>query len=268
MRYIRPMFIVPIFISGAILGGALFTTSDLWNKVQDTARNQIAEHFPKYDSVKGAAESLKIRLLKADLTSGSAMYIRIFKEESQLEVWLKKDNQFKRLHTYSICNWSGRLGPKIKEGDHQSPEGFYEISKNQLYPYSRHHLAFNIGFPNAYDRALSRTGTYLMVHGGCSSVGCYAVTNANVDEIYSLMQSAIKKGQNSVPVHIFPFRMTDARLAKETNNQWHSFWQELKTGHDLFEASFIPPSVAQCQGSYKFGTDASKGSKCQQIAGW
>ena len=160
------------------------------------------------------AAPLQQRLQARNLRAGAAVFIRIFKRESVLEVWLQSGRSFKLFHSYPICNWSGRLGPKLKTGDHQSPEGFYTVARHQLNPGSRYHLAFNLGYPNAYDRAHGRTGKYLMVHGDCVSWGCYAMTNPAIDDIYGLMKAAFKRGQKTVKVHIFPFRMTAANMAQ------------------------------------------------------
>ena len=169
------------------------------------------------------------------LASGMPVYIRIFKQESELELWLQKDRDWVLFRTMPICAWSGRLGPKLKEGDRQSPEGFYEVSNTSLNPNSSYHLSFNLGFPNAYDRAHGRTGSFLMVHGDCLSVGCYAMTNPGIEVIYGLVEAALGNGQTQVPVHIFPFRMSDENLARHRQNRWSGFWRELKPAYDQFE---------------------------------
>jgi murein L,D-transpeptidase YafK len=242
----------------------IYAKSNFWVQAKDQFQRRISIIFPNYDPVDAAPARLAGRLSSTRLVAGAPVYIRIFKEESQLEVWLEKDGRYQLLHTYAICKWSGKLGPKLAEGDRQSPEGFYEVTAKQLNPNSRHHLSFNIGFPNTYDRSHGRTGSYLMVHGGCSSIGCYAVTDSYVDEIYSLVKAALNDGQKSVPVHIFPFRMSRGRLAKEQNNQWHSFWMELKQGYDLFEARQTIPAITHCVGHYRFA-DASE-HNCRQIS--
>lgn len=235
-----------------------------WIEAKNQFQRQLQKIYPQYNPVKGARAHLATRLENAGLEMGAPVFIRIFKEESRLEVWLEKDTTYQRLHTYPICKWSGKLGPKLKEGDRQSPEGFYKVTAKQLNPHSRHHLSFNLGFPNAYDRSYQRTGSYLMVHGGCSSIGCYAVTDSYVDEIYSLMEASLNNGQKSVQVHIFPFRMSKKRLGKTYGNQWHSFWLELKQGYDLFEKSNTLPKITQCDGQYRFDQNSSK--ECQASA--
>ena len=199
---------------------------------------------------------------------GDQAHIRIFKRERTLELWLKKpQGQFVLFKDYPICNFSGGLGPKLKEGDRQAPEGFYRVAMKQLNPHSRHHLAFNLGFPNAYDRELERTGSALMVHGGCTSVGCFAMTDAQIDEIYAVVEAALHRGQAEVDVSIFPFRLTATALAAEAHSAWMPFWQNLKQGSDLFEATGAPPRVAACAGTYVFN-ESAVGPGCIPIAGW
>lgn len=183
---------------------------------------------------------------------GQPVFIRIFKEESELELWVKAEDRFRLFKTYDICNYSGHLGPKLKEGDRQSPEGFYYVGKSALNPNSSYHLSFNLGFPNRYDRSRNRTGSYLMVHGDCLSIGCYAMTDAGIEEIYLMVEAALKAGQGDVPVHAFPFRMTDDRLAREQGHKWFSFWQNLKQGYDLFERDGVPPAVSVSGKDYAF----------------
>ena len=129
-------------------------------------------------------------LLQRNMPKRSPILIRIFKEESELEVW-KQDTtgRFELLKVYPICRWSGDLGPKITEGDRQAPEGFYTITPGLMNPNSNYYLAINTGFPNAYDRANDRHGGFLMIHGDCSSRGCYAMTDEQIGEIYSLARS-------------------------------------------------------------------------------
>ncbi len=194
------------------------------------------------------------RLAAAGQKVGNPLFIRIFKAEAELEVWMQKDDggTYERFATYPVCNWSGSLGPKLAEGDKQTPEGFYAITRRQLHRIGRWPRSLNLGFPNVYDRSLSRTGSYILVHGGCSSVGCFAMTNPVIEEIYRLTQAAIVKGQSHVPVHVFPFRMSEAKLAKHASNEWYSFWQNLKEGYDAFEAFRVPPRIRVCDGRYHF----------------
>jgi murein L,D-transpeptidase YafK len=187
--------------------------------------------------------------------------VRIFKEESVLEVWKKKQasGRFELLKTYEICEWSGELGPKRKEGDRQAPEGFYAITPAQLNPKSSYHLSFNIGYPNAYDQSLGRTGTHLMVHGACSSRGCYSMTDEQIQEIYTLARLAFQGGQRSFQVQALPFRMTPANMAKYRKNENMPFWRMLKTGYDHFELTGQEPKVDVCSSQYVFDSTPEGG---------
>lgn len=174
---------------------------------------------------------------------GDPVFIRIFKEENVLELWMKGEEsyQYTLVKTYPICNWSGALGPKLKEGDRQSPEGFYETDLASLNPQSMYHVSFNINFPNRYDRAHGRTGSHLMVHGDCKSDGCYAMRDAQIEEIYTLVERALDNGQRHIPVHVFPFRMTGGRMIQEVQSPWFNFWVDIKEGYDYFETHKRPP---------------------------
>lgn len=184
------------------------------------------------------------------LKPGMPVFIRIFKQSSELELWLQGQNGWELYKTIEICNWSGKLGPKLKEGDKQSPEGFYTVTKGRLNPNSRHHLSFNLGFPNSYDRSLGRTGSFLMVHGGCSSIGCYAVRDHQVEVVYRLVEAALNNGQHAVRVHAFPFRMHQATLDRHGDSKWYGFWSMLKRGFDEFEQNRQVPTVRVANKSY------------------
>lgn len=192
----------------------------------------------------------KGRLAAHGVTLGAPVFVRIFKREFELELWMMRDGRFHRFAVYPICRWSGGLGPKLAEGDWQAPEGFYTVDAKALNPNSRWHRAFNLGFPNAFDSAHRRTGSYLMVHGGCGSIGCYAMTDAVIDEIWRVVTAALKQGQPRFHVHIFPFRMTEGNLASRAHARWATFWRDLKPGYDAFEASGLPPRIAVCDGRY------------------
>ena len=179
------------------------------------------------------------------------IFIRIFKEESEFEVWKQRpDGRFYHFKTYPICNWSGDLGPKVVQGDKQSPEGFYTLAPSQMNPHSHFYLAFDLGYPNAYDRANKRTGDALMVHGKCKSAGCYAMTDALIEEIYALARESYAGGQQIIYVHAMPFRMTDVNMARHQTHQWFPFWKTLKEGYDYFELAHLPPDVVVCQRQY------------------
>ncbi|MCW5688608.1 MAG: murein L,D-transpeptidase [Pseudolabrys sp.] len=184
---------------------------------------------------------------------GSPILARIFKEEAEMEVWKQtRDGQYALLKTYPICRWSGDLGPKKKEGDRQAPEGFYTITPGQMNPASSYYLSFNTGFPNAYDRSHGYTGSELMVHGDCSSRGCYAMTDEQIQEIYALARESFHGGQRAFQLQAFPFRMTALNMAKHRNNPNFAFWKMLKEGYDHFEATRQEPKVAVCEKRYVF----------------
>ncbi|MDQ7083958.1 MAG: murein L,D-transpeptidase family protein [Sulfurovum sp.] len=191
----------------------------------------------------------RLSLLSADI--GDAVFIRIFKKESLLEVWIEgEDGNYQHLKDYPICAYSGRLGPKLQEGDRQAPEGFYQVKPHQLNPNSKFHLSFNLGYPNAYDKAHQRTGSFLMVHGHCVSVGCYAMTDQKIEEIYALVEGALDNKQHSVQVHAYPFRMSQENMSKYEGHPWYGFWLNLKEGYDAFETDKIPPRIQVKQKRY------------------
>lgn len=197
---------------------------------------------------------------KKNMTLEAPVLVRIYKEESELEVW-KQDNsgRFARLKTYPICRWSGALGPKKKQGDRQAPEGFYTITPGQMNPKSNYYLAFNLGFPNAYDRAHGYSGAFLMVHGDCSSSGCYSMTDEQMAEIYALAREAFLGGQKSFQVQALPFRMTALNMARHRNNPSMAFWRMLKEGTDQFEVTRQEPRVDVCGSHYAFGRTEGAG---------
>jgi murein L,D-transpeptidase YafK len=190
------------------------------------------------------------RAQQAGYSPGDPVMIRIFKQESTLELWMHKDDRFELFATYPICFWSGRLGPKEREGDRQAPEGFYAFSRDELRIGGRHPRSINIGFPNALDRAFGRTGSYILLHGGCTSIGCFAMTDPVMDEIYALADAALQHGQDRIQVQIFPFRLTEANLALHASNKWHGFWRNLKEGYDAFETTRMPPVISACHSAY------------------
>jgi murein L,D-transpeptidase YafK len=186
------------------------------------------------------------------LRFGAPVFLRIFKEERELEVWLERGERFVLFRTYPVCAVSGGLGPKLRVGDLQAPEGFYSVPPARLNPASRFHLAFDLGYPNAYDRAHGRTGGALMVHGDCVSIGCFAMTDAGIEEIYALAEAALNAGQPFFRVHVFPFRMTDENLRRHRDPRWAGFWRNLREGHDAFAATGRPPDVRVTAGRYVF----------------
>jgi murein L,D-transpeptidase YafK len=198
---------------------------------------------------------------KKGMTKTSPLLIRVFKEEAELEVW-KQDasGAYALLKTYPICRWSGQLGPKTREGDRQAPEGFYTISPGQMNPNSSFYLSFNLGYPNAFDRAHGRTGAHLMVHGDCSSRGCYSMTDEQIAEIFALGRDAFYAGQRSFQVQAYPFRMTPLNMARHRNSPHMAFWKNLKEGYDHFELTRQEPKVDVCEKRYVFNAQAPGGS--------
>jgi murein L,D-transpeptidase YafK len=205
-----------------------------------------------YQSLPETSEpgALDLRLAAKSMQAGLPVMIRIFKAESQLEVWMRRSERFELLAVYAICKWSGSLGPKISEGDKQSPEGFYSIGEAQLHKKGRWPRSLDIGFPNTFDKVHERTGSYILVHGGCTTTGCYAMTNQIMEEIYAVSEAAIRAGQEHIPVHVFPFRMTPANVARHAESEWSTFWASLRPGYDYFERTHMPPQVSICEKRY------------------
>jgi murein L,D-transpeptidase YafK len=204
------------------------------------------------------SERLVADLESRNMAKGSPILLRIFKEESELEVW-KIDNtgRFALLRTYPICRWSGDLGPKFQQGDRQAPEGFYTITPDLMNPNSSAYLAINTGFPNAFDQANGRTGQFLMIHGDCSSAGCYAMTDEQIAEIYALARESFFGAQRSFQVQAYPFRMTPLNMARYRNSPHMAFWRMLKQGYDHFEVTRQEPKFDVCDRRYVFDAQSS-----------
>jgi murein L,D-transpeptidase YafK len=201
--------------------------------------------------------ALVARMGQLDMKETSQVFIRIFKETSELEVWKERRNgTFALLKTYQICKWSGQLGPKKVEGDRQAPEGFYTVTPAQMNPNSSYYLSFNIGYPNAYDRSLGRTGSNLMVHGACSSAGCYSMTDEDAGELFALARDSFRGGQRDFQIQALPFRMTAENLARHRDDPNMSFWKMLKEGSDNFDLTLKPPKIDVCDRRYVFNADA------------
>ncbi|UPK40703.1 hypothetical protein IVB18_46750 [Bradyrhizobium sp. 186] len=197
-------------------------------------------------------------MVEKDMDLQSPILVRLFKQEAELEVWKQtRSGQFALLKTYPICRWSGDLGPKVREGDRQAPEGFYSINPGQMNPQSAYYLSFNTGYPNAFDKALGRSGSQLMVHGDCSSRGCYAMTDEQIAEIYSLGRESFFGGQKAFQLQAYPFKMTPVNMAKHRTNPNMAFWKMIKEGYDHFEVTRQEPKVDFCERKYVF--DATRG---------
>jgi len=220
---------------------------------------ETCDSLPGADRAKAAAERVSPGL-RRDLTAmglelGDPVFLRAFKEERELEVWVKNrtSNKYDKFRSYRVAAQSGTLGPKLKEGDGQVPEGFYFVRKQDMKPDSAFHLAFNIGYPNAYDRHHKRDGTFIMIHGNQVSIGCLAMTDAKIEEIYTLCDAALTGGQSFFRVHVFPFRMAEDRMKRAEGHPWNAFWRNLRQGHDWFETHRVPPDVTLKDGEYAFG---------------
>ncbi len=248
--------------SGLARAGLLALTVALGGVLAGCTEATLTDVSPK------ATKQLPPELVKSmrakGMTPTSPIMVRIFKEESKLEVWKQKDNgRYDLAASYDICKWSGRLGPKFTEGDRQAPEGFYMVRPHQMNPKSSYHLSFNIGFPNAYDRAHGRSGQHLMVHGACSSAGCYSMTDEQVEQIYAFGRDAFRGGQTEFQIQAFPFRMTAANMARYKDDPNYPFWKMLKEGYDHFEITKVPPKVDVCEKRYVFNRVTEPGRAFQ-----
>ncbi len=232
------------FLSAAALASALALAGC-------QGQGGIDDFFPKAE--KPLPPDVVKTMKTKGMTSASPIMVRIFKQENVVEVWKATNTgRYDLLKEYEICKWSGKLGPKFMEGDRQAPEGFYTINPWQMNPKSEYYLAFNLGFPNSFDRAHGRTGTHLMVHGACSSAGCYSMTDERIAEIFALAREAFEGGQKSFQVQAFPFRMTAQNMAEHQGNEHFDFWKMLKEGYDHFEITRMPPKVDVCDKRYVF----------------
>ena len=235
---VRALVTSAALAAGALLAGC---NSDEISLAQNAKANQPVS--PK----------LVAAMVEKDMDLQSPILVRLFKQEAELEVWKQdRSGRFALLKTYPICRWSGDLGPKVREGDRQAPEGFYAISPAQMNPQSAYYLSFNTGYPNAFDKALGRSGSELMVHGDCSSRGCYAMTDEQIAEIYSLGRESFFGGQRAFQFQAYPFHMTPVNMAKHRNNPNMPFWRMIKEGNDHFEVTKQEPKVSFCEKKYVF----------------
>ncbi|MFC3721858.1 L,D-transpeptidase family protein [Neoaquamicrobium sediminum] len=211
--------------------------------------------------------ALLAEMSRKTMSPAAPILVRIFKQESELEIWKRdRSGQFALLKTYPMCRWSGKLGPKTREGDRQAPEGFYHVSAGMLNPNSQYYLSFNLGYPNRLEAALGYTGEALMVHGACSSSGCFALTDEGVAEIYAVAREALRGGQPAFQVQAFPFRMTAQNMAKHRDDPNFSFWADLKRGYDIFEVTRRQPRVSHCGRRYVFDMEFQGGEPRDPLA--
>ncbi|MBD8687579.1 MULTISPECIES: L,D-transpeptidase family protein [unclassified Rhizobium] len=228
------------------------------NETLETVERDVSHVKNKVDYP--LSPSILAEMDKKNMDRNAPIMIRIVKEESKLEIWkARRDNRFEVIASYDICAWSGKLGPKVKEGDRQAPEGFYNLTPGHLNPNSNYYLAINTGFPNRYDQANGRNGTNLMIHGACSSSGCYSMTDAQVLEIYGFARDAFKGGQKTVQLQALPFRMTAENMARHRKSEHYEFWKMLKVGYDNFEVTKRPPEVNVCEKKYVFNQQLEGG---------
>jgi murein L,D-transpeptidase YafK len=236
------------YTSAALLAAALLAgCSGSLEDIAPKAERQLPQQIVQTMKAKG-------------MSKGSPIMMRVFKEEGVLEVWKQtQSGRYDLVTSYEICKWSGKLGPKFTEGDRQAPEGFYAIRPHQMNPQSSYHLAFNIGFPNNYDRANGRSGTHLMVHGACSSAGCYSMSDEQVEQIYAFARDAFRGGQEAFQFQAYPFRLTPENMARYRSDPNYPFWEMLKEGYDHFEITRKPPKVDICDRRYVFNRVAAEG---------
>ncbi len=229
------LLIVRALTLACLMPAGAVAAQDAAQEIPSSARSQAI--------IERVTPTLETELREQELTLGAALFLRIFKADRTLEVWMERGGRFTLFKQYEICCYSGELGPKLRTGDLQSPEGFYFVTPGRLNPASRFHLSFDLGYPNAFDRIHGRTGSHLMVHGACVSIGCYAMTDPSIEEIYALLDAAFRGGQPFVRVHIFPFRMNATNLESHASSPWTDFWQNLQEGYDWFERRGRPPNV-------------------------
>ena len=217
----------------------------LWTLAPSLALAVAVPSSPRSrEAVARVRPELEKALAAKGLALGAPVFLRLFKQTSELEVWIRGKQRFELFRTYPICTFSGELGPKQRTGDMQAPEGFYRIAPGQMNPSSSFHLSFDMGYPNTYDRAWGRTGSALMIHGNCVSIGCYAMGDPAIEEIWTLADAALRAGQPSIAVHAFPFRLDADRLEVNRASPWYPFWTNLKAGYDVFEQRHLPPQVS------------------------
>ena len=179
-----------------------------------------------------------------------SLFFRVFKLEQELEVWGADvdDGPMTHVATYPICYSSGKVGPKEREGDLQVPEGFYLI--DSLNPGSRFFLSMHINYPNELDRHLQRTGSAIMIHGSCVSIGCLAMTTERIMELYLMVKDLGTPVR--VPIHLFPQRDMASAVESAPTDTLRAFWTNLKDGHDRFAESRMVPRVRHRNGRYVF----------------
>jgi len=221
---------------------ASYKTADIFNKKEDTLKKEFEK--------KGLEWPAKY------------VYIRSFKYDAELEVWVKSEakEQYKLFKTYHVCMQSGTMGPKRFQGDYQVPEGFYYI--NEFNPNSNYHLSLGLNYPNASDRILSdslRPGGEIYIHGSCVSIGCIPLTDEQIEELYIIASYAKANGQDFIPVHVFPVKysvkksMDYLTSTTKKNLQLQQFALQLREAFDKFEEKKqVPVVMVNKKGQYVF----------------
>ena len=246
------------FASGRLLGAAVLVVSA--SAFLAGCDEQGATSLGMAGSVRAShplSPDMIALMEKTGVNQNSAVLIRTFKKEAEFEIWkMKADGRYVHLKTYPMCRWSGQLGPKFREGDRQVPEGFYRITPGQMNPTSQYYLSFNVGYPNAYDRAQGASGGSIFVHGACSSAGCFSMTDQQIDQIYAVAREGFAGGQQAIQMQSYPFHMTPENMAKYRNDPNIAFWKQLKEGADNFEVSKQDVGVGVCAKHYVFNVTA------------
>lgn len=245
------LHILFIFISLFLFGACSAQMSKPSGTSRTLTESQKSQVLPRL-CFRPNAVPLEKRVAENNITEGIPLYIRIFKQEKILELWAKRKKRYILLKSYPICKYSGKLGPKQRSGDRQAPEGVYALTPKSLQPNSHYHLALNIDYPNCYDRQHHRTGDLIMIHGKCSSTGCFAMGNHQIEEIYHMVEAAFRHGVKFIYVSIYPFRMDEAHLSRRRHSYWYPFWKNLQEGYRMFEATHVPPFTGVCKGRYIF----------------
>lgn len=225
--------------SGEIEGGGLKGWLSNGAIPPSTARSEAI--------VEATLSHLSAEMEAMGLKAGDPVFLRAFKEEGELEVWMKPavEPHFVLFKVHRLAGSSGNPGPKLREGDGQAPEGFYGATASSMRPETRHYLGIDIGYPNEYDRQRGRTGSDLLIHAGAVGGGAYAISPEAMNEVYALVDAAFRGGQRDLGIHLFPFRMTDARMDRvwAKPSRWTGEWVNLKEGYDFFENVRLPPRV-------------------------
>jgi murein L,D-transpeptidase YafK len=265
---IRPTVLRALVLTAAFAAVSIPVTG-LGQTTNEDSKPSPAKEAPKPSPPRLPAKATKklppellALLQQKKMPIHSPILVRVFKEEAELEVW-KQDStgRFQLLKTYPVCRWSGDLGPKHWEGDRQTPEGFYRVTPALMNPHSSYYLSINIGYPNGFDRANRRDGSLLMIHGDCWSVGCFAMTDEQIGEVYALARESFLGTRQSFQVQAYPFRLTPANLARHRNNPNLPFWKMLKIGNDHFEATHLEPKVEVCDRRYVFDAERPPNSR-------